>query len=59
VLSAPTDNFRCPRRVYVMHRPMRGAVVEQRVIPTGVLAVLCVVGVVLFIALILWANQAG
>jgi hypothetical protein len=42
-----------------MHRPMRGAVVEQRVIPTGVLAVLCVVGVVLFIALILWANQAG
>ena len=32
---------------------------EQRVIPTAVLAVLVVAGVVAFLALILYANQAG
>jgi hypothetical protein len=33
--------------------------VEQHALPTGVIAVLLVAGLVLFIALILWANQAG
>jgi hypothetical protein len=32
---------------------------EQHTMPTGVIAVLLVAGFVLFIALILWANQAG
>lgn len=45
------------------HRPQRepseGAAVEQRVIPSGVLAVIVGLGVVLFLALVLWANQAG
>jgi hypothetical protein len=33
--------------------------VEQHAIPSGVLAVIVGVGVVLFLALVLWANQAG
>jgi hypothetical protein len=33
--------------------------VEQHAMPTGVIAVLLVAGLVLFIALILWGNQAG
>jgi hypothetical protein len=33
--------------------------VEQHALPSGVLAVLVVAGVVLFLALVLWANQAG
>jgi hypothetical protein len=33
--------------------------VEQHTMPTGVIAVLLVAGLVLFVALILWANQAG
>ena len=32
---------------------------EQHTMPTSVIAVLLVAGVVLFVALILWANQAG
>jgi hypothetical protein len=31
----------------------------QRTIPSSVIAVLLVVGVLGFIALVLWANQAG
>jgi hypothetical protein len=33
--------------------------VEQHAMPTGVIAVLLVAGLVLFVALILWGNQAG
>jgi hypothetical protein len=33
--------------------------VEQHSMPTSVIAVLLVAGVVLFVALILYANQAG
>jgi hypothetical protein len=33
--------------------------VEQHALPTSVIAVLVTAGIVLFIALILWANQAG
>jgi hypothetical protein len=33
--------------------------VEQHAIPSSVLAVLVVAGIVLFLALVLWANQAG
>jgi hypothetical protein len=33
--------------------------VEQHAIPSSVIAVLVGVGIVLFIALVLWANQAG
>jgi hypothetical protein len=33
--------------------------VEQHTMPTSVIAVLLVAGLVLFIALILYANQAG
>jgi hypothetical protein len=33
--------------------------VEQHAIPSSVLAVIVSVGVVLFLALVLWANQAG
>jgi hypothetical protein len=32
---------------------------EQRVMPTALLAVLVVAGLLAFLALILWANQAG
>ena len=32
---------------------------EQHALPSGVIAVMLVAGLVLFIALILWANQAG
>jgi hypothetical protein len=37
----------------------RGAVVEQHAMPSSVIAVLLTAGIVLFMALILWANQAG
>jgi len=34
-------------------------IVEQHAMPSSVIAVLIVAGIVLFIALILWANVAG
>ncbi len=32
---------------------------EQHTMPSGVIAVLVVAGMILFLALILWGNQAG
>jgi hypothetical protein len=37
----------------------KGAFVEQHAMPTSLIAVLIVAGIVLFLALILWGNQAG
>jgi len=33
--------------------------VEQHALPSSVIAVLLVAGIVLFLALVLWGNQAG
>jgi hypothetical protein len=33
--------------------------VEQHAIPSSVIAVVLIAGIVLFVALVLWGNQAG